>query len=413
MSEFTFNSIEEILQALANGEIVLITDDEDRENEGDLIIAAEKATPEAINFMATYGKGLICVPITREKAETLGFPLMVHPKDSFYTAFTISVDAISTTTGISAFERAETVQKMLSPHATRHDFNAPGHMFPLIAKDGGVLVRPGHTEATVDLARLAGFQPMGLCCEIMDDDGTMARMPRLIEFAQQHHLKMATVKDLIEYRKKINDVHFTTTTPTAQTQCSIRFEEKVPLPTPEGNFEMHLYTSLLDGKEHVAMVYGDIANKENVLCRVHSECFTGDIFGSKRCDCGEQLHRAMQEIVKAGQGVVVYLRQEGRGIGLREKIHAYKLQDQGLDTVEANIHLGYPADLRDYSVGADILKALQVRSIRLMTNNPAKIESLTAAGIQITERIPVIIPACESNHRYLKIKQEKMGHHFE
>lgn len=413
MSDFQFNSIEEILAALAQGEMVLITDDEDRENEGDLIAVAEKATPDVINFMATYGRGLICVPITQAKAESLGLPLMVTPKDPFYTAFTISIDAATTTTGISAYERAETVKQMLDPHARRKDFNVPGHMFPLIAKEGGVLVRPGHTEATVDLARLAGFQPIGLCCEIMGDDGKMSRLPQLIEFAKEHHLKMATVKDLIAYRQKtegLPNIQPASRNHTAVSAQRLRFEEKVPLPVEEGLFDLYMFTSILDGREHLALVYGEVENSEDVLVRIHSECLTGDVFGSKRCDCGDQLHLAMREVVKAGKGAIIYLRQEGRGIGLREKLHAYRLQDQGLDTVEANIKLGYPSDLRNYAIGADILKQLNIKSIRLMTNNPDKVAGLQAEGICVTQRVPVIIPPCSTNAHYLNVKKEKMGH---
>jgi 3,4-dihydroxy 2-butanone 4-phosphate synthase/GTP cyclohydrolase II len=392
-----FNSVEEIIAAIAAGEMVVLTDDESRENEGDLIMAADKVTPAAINFMVTHGRGLVCAPLTVQRARELGLELMGTPEDPFYTAFTVSVDAKhGTSTGISADDRSRTICLLADPLSTKASFTVPGHVFPLIAKDGGVLVRPGHTEAAVDLARLAGLTPMGVICEIMNADGTMSRLPQLREFARQHNLKFGTVAALIEYRHRFEN--------------RATLTEAVALPAKAGQFDLYLFTGVVDGREHLALVHGDIHGRDNVLVRVHSECLTGDLFGSLRCDCGEQLHHAMEMIVQQGGGAIVYLRQEGRGIGLTAKLRAYQLQDKGLDTVEANLHLGFPADLRDYGLAGDILRQLGIKSVRLMTNNPEKVHGLEAAGIPVRERIPIIIGPCDFNARYLASKREKMGH---
>ncbi len=392
-----FNSTEEIIAAIAAGEMVVITDDENRENEGDLLIAAEKVTPEAINFMAKYGRGLICAPLTKQRAIDLSLYEMAKPEDPYSTAFTVSVDArTGVTTGISAFDRALTIGKLTDPKTTKSDLTTPGHLFPLIARDGGVLVRAGHTEATVDLARLAGLAPSGAICEIMNEDGTMARVPDLKHFVKRHNLKWGSIADLISFRRK--------------TESLVDLTQVVKLPTPFGTFDLHCYVSKTDGREHLALVYGKITNQENVLVRVHSECLTGDVFHSQRCDCGEQLHTAMRMVVKEGAGVIVYMRQEGRGIGLANKLHAYHLQEHGLDTVDANIKLGFPPDLREYGLGAQILLNLGMKSIRMLTNNPKKIIGLEGFGLKVTERVPIIITPGEKNIDYLRTKKERMGH---
>lgn len=392
-----FDDIEDVIRAFAAGEMVVLTDDENRENEGDLVVAASKATPETINFMAKHGRGLICAPLTEERARTLGLHEMAPSEDPFRTAFTVSVDAKEgVTTGISAFDRANTIAALIDPSSARADFVVPGHVFPLIARPGGVLRRAGHTEAAVDLAVLAGLYPAGVICEIMNDDGSMARFPELDEFRKKHGLKWCSIADLIAYRRK--------------REAQVRLEETVQLPTEHGIFELRLYSSLVDGLEHMALVYGDVAGKRGVMTRMHSECLTGDVFGSKRCDCGPQLNNALEMIAKEGAGVLVYMRQEGRGIGLKNKLHAYKLQDHGCDTVEANEKLGFPADLRDYGIGAQILADIGVRSVRLLTNNPRKIVGLEGHGIEITERVPIVIPPDEHNRHYLDTKKKRMGH---
>ncbi|MBO2519161.1 bifunctional 3,4-dihydroxy-2-butanone-4-phosphate synthase/GTP cyclohydrolase II [Limnochorda sp.] len=392
--------VEKALEALRAGRMIIVVDDEDRENEGDLVMAAEKATPEAINFMTRYGRGLVCVPMTAERAAELQLPLMVDQgEESMGTAFTVSVDARGVRTGISAAERARTVQLLADPATRPEDLIRPGHIFPLKAKAGGVLRRAGHTEAAVDLMRLAGLQPVGVICEIMNPDGTMARRPELEVFAQEHGLVLLSVRDVIRYRMH----HEQVVRPVAETR----------LPTEHGTFRLVGYEAIAPGEHHVALVKGEVDDGEPVLVRVHSECLTGEVFGSFRCDCGPQLEAALQHIEWEGRGVLIYMRQEGRGIGLLNKIRAYALQDQGLDTVEANHALGFPADLREYGISAQILKDLGVRSVRLMTNNPDKVRSLEGYGIEVVERVPLEIGANPSNRRYLETKRTKMGHWLE
>ena len=408
-----FDSVEICLEALRRGEIILVTDDEDRENEGDCICAAEFATTENVNFMATYAKGLICMPMSRAWCEKLDLPQMVRQNtDNHQTAFTVSIDGVDTTTGISAAERSMTALKCVSDDVKPTDFRRPGHMFPLEAREGGVLKRAGHTEATVDLCRLAGLKEVGLCCEIMKDDGTMARMDDIKAFAAEHKLKLMTIADLIAFRMAKGDQKSKSEVEVERRNDNVLVEkvETVDLPTEHGDFKLTMFRSRLTGLEHLALVKGDVSNGEPVLVRVHSECFTGDVLGSERCDCGPQLHTAMEMIEKEGRGAVIYMRQEGRGIGLAEKLHAYRLQEKGMDTVEANVALGFAPDLRDYGEGAQILVELGIRKLRLMTNNPCKIKGLEGYGLTIVERVPIVIPANAHDKRYLDTKREKMGH---
>ena len=392
-----FDSVDDCVAALRRGEIVLVTDDADRENEGDCICAAEFATQENVNFMATYARGLICMPMSAEWCRRLDLPQMVATNtDNHQTAFTVSIDATETTTGISAAERSVTARKCVSEGVAPDGFRRPGHMFPLQAREGGVLRRAGHTEATVDLCRIAGLREVGLCCEIMRDDGSMARLNDVAAFAKTHGLKMTTIADLIAYRRKHDQL--------------VEKIEEVDLPTDHGHFRLKMYRSRVTGLEHLALVKGDIADGAPVLVRVHSECFTGDVLGSERCDCGPQLHTAMETIEREGRGAVLYMRQEGRGIGLANKLHAYRKQEEGLDTVEANVALGFPPDLRDYGEGAQMLVDLGVRRLRLLTNNPCKIAGLEGYGLEIVERVPIVIPANAHDKRYLDTKKTKMGH---
>jgi 3,4-dihydroxy 2-butanone 4-phosphate synthase/GTP cyclohydrolase II len=393
-----FDSIEAVIQDVRAGKMVIVVDDADRENEGDLIMAAECVTPEAVNFMTKHGRGLVCVPTTPERLKQLGVERMVvQNRETFKTDFQVSVDAAhGITTGISVGDRAQTIRVLADPTAVPEDLVQPGHVFPLRAKAGGVLQRAGHTEAAVDIVRLGGLRPIAVICEIMSEDGSMARLPELTEFAKHHGLKICSIESLIQYRRTREKL--------------IEKMEVVQLPTDYGEFTLHLYRSKLDGQHHLALVMGNVAQQQNVLVRVHSECLTGDVFGSRRCDCGPQLHQAMRQVADEGLGVIVYMRQEGRGIGLAPKILAYKLQESGYDTVEANRKLGYPMDLREYGLGAQILADLGLKTIRLLTNNPKKIVGLEGYGLEIVEQVPIRITPNPHNANYLKTKKEKLGH---
>ncbi len=396
-----FCSIEEAIQEIREGRILIVVDDEDRENEGDFIMAAEKVTPDAINFMAKHGRGMICLPMTRKRAEELNLSMMVGQNTALLgTPFTVTIDAVhGTTTGISAYDRAKTISVAIDPATKPSDLARPGHIFPLVAKEGGVLKRSGHTEAVVDFARLAGLYPSGVLCEIMSEDGTMARLPELREIAEKFGLKICTIADLIKYRRR--------------TEKLVSKVVSTRLPTRHGEFRLYAYETPIEENPYIALVMGDVSDGEPVLVRIHSSCMTGDVLHSMRCECGDQLETAMQKVAEEGRGVVIYIYQEGRGIGLVEKLKAYELQDQGYDTVEANERLGYPADLRDYGIGAQVLLDLGVKKIRYMTNNPAKLAGLEGYDLEIVERVPLIIEPNCMNRRYLETKQDKMGHMLE
>jgi 3,4-dihydroxy 2-butanone 4-phosphate synthase/GTP cyclohydrolase II len=397
MTSYHFNTIEEAIDDFRKGKMIVIVDDEDRENEGDLVIPAEKVTPPIINYSPNHGGGLICLPIVRERLEELDIDRMVVKNtDPNRTAFTVSIDAIECTTGISAQERAMTVKKVLDPRSKAKDFTRPGHIFPIEYREGGVLVRAGHTEASVDLAKMAGLYPAGVICEIMNEDGTMARIPELMKYVKKHHLRIITIAALIDHRRK--------------TEKLVERSAIIELPTRYGEFTAYSYVSKITNENHLALVKGDVSDGQPVLARVHSECLTGDVFGSMRCDCGDQLDYAMRRIVKEGKGVLLYMRQEGRGIGFENKMKAYSLQDKGMDTVEANRALGFDADLRDYGTGAEILADLGIKKLRLLTNNPKKISGIEGFGLEIIERIPIQIQHNTRNLKYLKTKKEKMGH---
>lgn len=392
-----FNTIEEAIEDLKKGKMVVVVDDEDRENEGDLVIPIEMVTPETVNFMVTHARGLICAPIEKAKADALGIsPMVKNNSDPKETAFTVTIDYIDSTTGISAFERCVTLQKLIDPSVTESDFTRPGHIFPLIAKEGGVLKRTGHTEASIDLAKLAGFEPAAAICEIMNEDGTMARVPDLVKYVEKHDLKLITIADLIAYRRA--------------EECLVERATEAKMPTKYGEFNMVGYVNKLNGEHHVALVKGDVTTGDPVLVRVHSECLTGDAFGSLRCDCGQQYAEAMKRIEEEGKGILLYMRQEGRGIGLINKIKAYALQDEGMDTVEANEALGFSADLRDYGIGAQILRDLGVKKLKLMTNNPKKLSGLEGYGLELSERVAIKMNHNELNEYYLRTKKEKLGH---
>ncbi|GEN47000.1 bifunctional 3,4-dihydroxy-2-butanone-4-phosphate synthase/GTP cyclohydrolase II [Alkalibacillus haloalkaliphilus] len=394
-----FDSIHEAIEDLKQGKVVIVVDDENRENEGDFVALAEHTTPEVVNFMVKEGRGLVCAPITQDKADQLQLELMADVNtDSHGTAFTVSIDHVETTTGISAAERSHSIMRLVENDVVPTEFKRPGHIFPLIAKDGGVLRRAGHTEAAVDLAVLAGGKPAGTICEIMNEDGTMARVPELRKIADEHDLKLITIEDLIKYRRMHEKL--------------VDRAVEINLPTSYGDFRAVAYTNIIDGREHVALVKGDITPTEPTLVRVHSECLTGDVFGSNRCDCGPQLDAALAQIEEEGKGVLLYMRQEGRGIGLLNKLKAYKLQEEGYDTVEANEKLGYPADLRDYGIGAQILEDIGVRKMRLLTNNPRKIKGLYGYDLEIVERVGLKMEANKDNEKYLATKRDKLGHLF-